>query len=310
MSVSDTVASSDHVVDSKVDDARTATSHLTFSVAVVAIGLVWSYGGELMRLASRWWNNPDYIHGFVVIPFAIYLAWHRRDMISGRKLTHSLGVGALLIATSVMMRCVSAYVSDPILAPLSLPVCLTGIVLMIGGKELLLWLWPSIVILPFMIPLPDFMASWGNLTLQRVATVSSTFLLQTLGIPAAAFGNVIVLTNTELGVEEACSGLRSTVLFLAVSVGAALLLKGTPERIAAVLSAIPAAIIANVIRIVATGLLYQYASSDLAEAVFHDFFGFLMLPLAAGMVWIVVNTVRAVFPPLDEDTPLALGMPA
>lgn len=275
-------------------------------ILLIAFALVWAYAGVLAGLVQRWWDNPDYIHGFLVIPFAIFLAYKRRGLMPESLEQSQVFGGCVLIAVSVLLRCLSAYFSDPILEPLSFPICVGGVALLLGGRPMLGWLLPSIIVLPFMIPLPDFMASWGNLALQRVATVASTFLLQTFGVPAASFGNVIVLTNTELGVEEACSGLRSTVLFLAVSVGAALLLKGSPERLVAILSAIPAAIIANIVRIVATGILYQYASSELAEAVFHDFFGFLMLPLAAGMVWFNVNMTRAIFP-ADEEQPLWAG---
>ena len=281
--------------------------NLAISMLVILAGIIWAYGGDLARLAQRWWENPDYIHGFLVLPFAFYLAWKRRAMVQGVELRGLPIPGIICITMSVSLRCVSAYMSDPVLGPLSFPLCVVGIVLTIGGFKMLGWLWPSIVVLPFMIPLPDFMASWGNLALQRVATLSSTFLLQTLGVPAASFGNVIILTNAELGVEEACSGLRSTVLFLAASVGAALMLHDAPERVAVVLAAIPAAIIANVIRIVATGLLYQYASSDFAEAVFHDFFGFMMLPLAAGMLWVVVRITEIVLPVKRDDDSISIA---
>ncbi|MEO1525484.1 MAG: exosortase/archaeosortase family protein [Planctomycetota bacterium] len=281
---------------------------VAFGCAIaVGVALLVAYGAELSRLASRWWGNQDYIHGFLVIPFAVYLAYQRRSMMRGFNPKGDYAIGSLLIGLAVLMRCVSAYVTDPVLAPLSIPFCVGGVACILGGRNMLAWLWPTLVILPFMIPLPDFMASWGNLALQRVATVSSTFILQTLGVPVASFGNVIVLTDAELGVEEACSGLRSTVLFFAVSVGAAFLIEGTPERIVAVLIAIPAAIIANTIRIVATGLLYQYSTTELAEAVFHDFFGFLMLPLAAAMVMFAVRLTTAVLPEISDDTPISLG---
>ncbi|TWU41308.1 Transmembrane exosortase [Novipirellula aureliae] len=272
----------------------------------IAITILWTYSSELLRLATQWWQDPDYIHGFLVIPFAVYLSYRRRNMVDWKRVQGSVW-GLALIGLAIAMQCVSAYMTDPLLTPLSIPVCLAGILLFLGGKEVIGWLWPSLVVLLLMIPLPDFMSSWGNLALQRVATVASTFLLQVFGVPAASFGNVIVLTNTELGVEEACSGLRSTVLFMAVSVCAAMVVKGVPERIVVILAAIPAAILSNVIRIVATGLLYQYSDAEFAEAVFHDFFGFLMLPLATAMVWAVVRLTQAILIPQPTDVPLQFG---
>ena len=275
------------------------------SSLLIIAAVAWCYSGDLARLSVRW-MSPDYHHGFLVIPFSCYLAWIRREMVVGQTLKGSFW-GIVFVAVAVAMQCFSAYISDPILAPLSIVPCLAGIALLMGGPRAIGWLWPSLLMLGFMIPLPNFMDSWGTLAMQRISTTASTFVLQTLGVPAVAYGNVIVMTNTELGVEEACSGLRSAMLFLAVCVGASLMIKGTPERIVLALGAIPAAIVANVMRIVLTGLIYQYSSHKLAEAVFHDFFGYLMFPLATGMAWGLLRLTQAVFVTVDEQSPVRLS---
>ena len=45
--------------------------------------------------------------------------------------------------------------------------------------------------------------------------------MQTLGRPALAEGNVILLNDVELGIVEACSGLRMLVVFFALSTAVA-----------------------------------------------------------------------------------------
>lgn len=275
----------------------------------VCLGLVfaalgWIYLPHISDLAVRWWKSQDYVHGFLVIPFSVYLAYHRRDSMPDLKNLKGSIWGLVVVLGAITLQCVSAYMSDPVFRPLSIIPCLLGVTLFLGGWKALGWLWPSIVFLGFMVPLPSFMASLGNLWLQRLATICSTFLLQTVGVAAVSYGNTIMLTGTELGVAEACSGLRSTVLFFAVSVGAAFLINGVPERIAVMLTAIPAAIVANVIRITATGLLYKYADAKLAEIVFHDVFGFFMLPLAAGMVWSVSKVTSNLLVVEDETAPM------
>lgn len=286
--------------EGKVSPARSCI----FAAPIAAV-VLWVYGSDLVELAGQWWRNPDYIHGFLVIPFSGYLAWHRRSMAASWDVRGSRW-GYVLVAMAVLIQCASAYMSDPIFKPLSIVPCLAGVALVLGGWGALRWLWPSFVFLVFMVPLPSFVASLGNLLLQRIATLSSTFVLQTLGVPAVAFGNVIALSHAELGVEEACSGLRSIMLFFAVSFGAAFLIPGIPERIAVVLSAIPAAILANIIRIAATGLLYEHASAELAEVVFHDVFGFFMLPLAACFTWLVFELTRRLWVAAEDDQPLPL----
>ena len=75
-----------------------------------------------------------------------------------------------------------------------------------GGWKSLRWAWPSIVFLVFMIPLPGFLANLMGGQLQHVATVASTFVIQTIGISAVAEGNVIYLQISQIGVAEALTG--------------------------------------------------------------------------------------------------------
>ncbi len=270
---------------------------------LIVLVLAWSYAPTLFRLAWRWWQNPDYVYGFLVIPFAVFLLWYRREMAAAWNSAGSLW-GWALIAFAILLRCVSAYTSDPVFGPLSLIPCLAGVVLLLGGWMGLRWVWPSLVFLVFMIPLPSFVATVGQQLLQRVATEASTFMLQTLGVPAAAYGNVIVMTDGQLKIAQACAGLSSTMLFFAVAVGAAFIVEGLPEKVIVVLSAIPATIIANVFRITATGVLHQLISPELAETVFHDVFGFLMLPLASLIVWGEIALIRKLLVPADFEGPV------
>ena len=71
-------------------------------------------------------------------------------------------------------------------------------------------------------PLPEYQRLLGS---WFCTTTASTFALQTLGLPAVAEGNVILLNDVRLGVVEACSGLRMLVIFFALSTAVALLMR-------------------------------------------------------------------------------------
>jgi hypothetical protein len=74
-------------------------------------------------------------------------------------------------------------------------------------------------------------------------------------------------------------------------------------------SAIPIALVSNVIRITATGLLHELVSSDFANMVFHDLAGWLMMPLALTMLWLELILIRHLLiePPLQpaRQSPLS-----
>ena len=93
--------------------------------------------------------------------------------------------------------------------------------------------------------------------LQRIGTISSSYLLELVGIPAVTEGNVIILSEVNLGVVEACSGLRMLITFFAASAAVALLSKGSIwTRLLLFASAVPIALIVNILRITVTGILY------------------------------------------------------
>jgi exosortase len=180
----------------------------------------------------------------------------------------------------LVLRLGGIYLRVLTLEGLSLIPFLMGIGSIVLGRSGLRWLAPGACFLVFMIPLPGFLSGQLSGVLQSVATLVSTFALQTIGVPAVAEGNVISLTNGQIGVAEACSGLRMLYAFFALTVGACLLIDRTVvEKAIIVLSAVPIAIAANCVRIIATGAAYEYLDSETAEHIFHDVAGWLMMPL-------------------------------
>jgi exosortase len=261
-------------------------------LTVLATGaVVWAYWATLVATIELWADDPQYSHGFLVPVFAGYLLWSRRGRLAGVGLgPHWWGVGVILAGAGLRMLSHALY--QPWLDPLSLLVVLAGFAAATGGRRALAWAAPAILFLAFVIPLPyRFQFLLGG-ALQAAATAASTYALQTFGVPALAEGNVILLTDTRLGVVEACNGLSMLVTFFALATGVAIVARRSwPERIAIVLSAVPIAVIANVARITVTGLLFEANRGDLARAVFHDLAGWLMMPLALGMLLVELHVL-------------------
>lgn len=266
------------------------------------------FGRGLLELAHRWSNEPDYSHGFLVPPFAAYLLWHRRALAvvggGGRWL------GVVLILLSAALRLAAAYYVYPQADIAALLPCLAGIALLLGGWPLLRWSWPAIVFLLFMIPLPGVVAERLAGPLQRVATISGTYLLQTAAVPAVAVGNVIHLTEEPpIMVVEACSGLRMLVCFMAITVGAAFVVDwGVLERLVIMLSGIPIAVAVNVLRIASTGLVQEHFGAQVADRVFHDFAGWLMMPVACLLVALELWLLSRMFPEVETGPLVATAI--
>jgi exosortase/archaeosortase family protein len=76
------------------------------------------------------------------------------------------------------------------------------------------------------------------------------------------------------------------VIFFALSAAVALIIdRNIWVRLLILASAIPIALISNIARITITGMAYQLASPELAESLFHDWAGWLMMPFGLLMLW-------------------------
>jgi exosortase len=264
-------------------------------VALPLACLVWAFGSTLLDLAATWKSNEQYSHGFLVPPFAALLLWLRRDKLDAAALRPSLW-GAVLLAAGIGLRLVGAYYYYVWLDAVTLVPCVAGLCLLLGGKAAWRWAWPAVLFLLFMVPLPYRVASALSGPLQRLATVSSTFVMQVLGLPALAEGNVIQLNDAAIDVVEACSGLRMLVVFFALSAAVALVIRRPlTDRLIVLVSAIPIAVLANIARVTVTGVLHQMTDSETANAFFHDVAGWLMMPLALGLLSLELKVLSYLF---------------
>lgn len=183
----------------------------------------------------------------------------------------------------------------------TIPVVVGGLALALGGWHLLRVALPSVIFLFFMLPLPPSLNALLARPLQSVATVGSVALLQLMGLPVMAEGNVIIIGSTPLEVARACNGLSMLLSFVTL-IAAVVILVPRPagERVVLVLSAVPIALISNIIRITATALSYHYLGPDVGEKWSHDTAGYAMMPVALGLVWLELWLMSWLFVEVEE----------
>jgi len=216
------------------------------------------------------------------------------------------------LAGGACLRLVGTGLYFEWLEGISLLPCLAGVALLFGGWPAWQWSWPAIGFLAFMVPLPYQLKMAMGLPLQRIATVASGYLMQTLGLPAVTEGNTILLSGVKLGIAEACSGLGMLLTFLAVATIVAVVIRRPWwEKIVVLVSAIPIALIANLVRITITGVLHETAGHAVANRVFHDWGGWLMMVLALGLLWLELAFLARLFlePAFMTPVPLTAARP-
>lgn len=259
---------------------RAILSYRGIATMVLGLGLVWAYWPTIADLVDRWSHNPVYSHGYLVPCFAVYLLWRRRETLwkDGTALSW---VGPAFMAAGFLLYAIGAWLYVDAMNGVALIMSLTGLLALFGGWGTLRQGWPACAFLFFMLPLPFRVEQALGQPLQRVGTLTSTYVLQTLGFPALSEGNVIIVNELKIGVVEACSGLSMLMVFFALATAVILVIQRSWwERLLILASAIPIAIVANVGRITLTTIAYELAGKRLSDVIFHDLAGWLMMPMA------------------------------
>ncbi len=257
---------------------------LQWILVAVPLGLL--YYEPLRSLVHQWNQDPNYSHGFLVPLVSAYYLWDRRAELSGTPVTGPHPLGWLLVIGSMGLYILGRMGDEMFTVRLSLLGVLSGIVLLLGGKEWFGKLRFPIFYLLFMIPLPYFLYNEIAVPLKLFAAKVSTAALHIMHYTLLREGNVLHLPGLTLEVADACSGMRSlvSVLALAAAVGWFFHKKGT-YRVLLLALGVPIAIGVNVFRIIATGILAHHFGPQMAQGFFHEFAGLMIFGVALALLF-------------------------
>jgi EpsI family protein len=153
-----------------------------------------------------------------------------------------------------------------------------GLVLIGYGRDHLRAIAFPLLFLLFALPLPQRIQNALQGHLQEATTTFAAAALPRLGIPAERSGFVLRLTTGELGVVEACSGVRSVTAIIAVAALLAYLRGfGVVRGVVLVLLALPVIALANAVRVVLSGLLQESLGLWVNQGAAHEALGAVTL---------------------------------
>ena len=267
------------------------TGRLLWQLAVLLALWFVAFMPVYPELVDAWLNNADNSHGLLVPLISGYLIYQKRNALSSLELKGSKA-GLLVLSLSMVLHLLAYAGNTAVLSRAMIVMSLMGIVwAFLGAQALRLLLFP-LIFLFFMVPVPSSVIKIVSFPLQLAATKISADLLQLLSFPVFREGNMLYFTNTQLEVAEACSGIRSLVSMLMLSTLLAHFARvKLPWKSALLVSAVPLAFTANLLRITGTGILAHYYGAKVARGFLHQFSGFTVfafgfLVLFAGFVLI------------------------
>ncbi len=257
---------------------------LVVQAALIGGVLALLYAPIMADLAYQWRVDPEYSHGPLVLLIGAYLVWRRRQDLQ-RCPSAPSSTGFLVILAGLGLLIVGEAAVFGYFMRVSLLVVVAGAILFLSGPRMLRALAFPLAYLLFMIPLPYIVFDRITLPLQLLASSLATSALDAIGIPALREGNVITLAAAQLGVTEACSGIRSLISLGAIGmIYAYLAFPGWWRQAILVASTIPIAIAANAARVALTGLLADRFGIQAAMGFYHTFSGLLVFALAVTLL--------------------------
>lgn len=256
---------------------------------------------DMLALTSAAWESDLYSHGWIVPVIALGLLWMRWEPFRPVRASERW-IGLSILVLGLLIRLVAAYYRMNPLDRLSFLPCVFGVFMMVGGWHTVRWAGPGLGFLIFMFPLPSILEHHVLLRLQTLASICSTVVLQTLGVAAFREGNVLNIAGSSLFVADACSGLRMLTVFCALAVAMVFLIERPWwDKFIILLSAVPIALVVNIIRITVTGLLYMWVGADnhFVEQLAHNWAGYFMMPLALVFLWVELQILERLTIPVE-----------
>jgi exosortase len=279
---------------------------IALQVVVIAALLWFVYERPIHYIVAKWLTDENWSHGFLVPVFSLYfLGVHRREIFSAPRRTNLLGLVVLLASLGIYALFFLKRIGYP--QHLSIVTTLLGLVLFLGGWQVLKKVWLPICYLVFAIPIPGSIYFYLTLPLRKISSkVAGTVLGMLPDVYTQVQGVVIEYQHgsrvSSLNVDEACSGMRLLVAFCALGVAVAYLAdRPLWQRVVLVAFCIPIAIFCNMVRIFVTGVLSVYGYESWARGTAHGLLGLLMLLVALGLFGLVGYVLSHLFVDAPDD---------
>jgi exosortase len=246
-------------------------------------------GWWLHDLQYQWGALADYQYGYMVAVLAAYLVWERMPGRPREDEPAAAWVSAILVvAGAPLVVFAELYKQGVAHTPMASFVLSIGCVLFLSayllagfGRRTWRHFFFPLVFMFVAVPLPGFLWSPVVNTLREGITTLDVGTLKLLGIPAMQQANVIQLPDCMVGVDEACSGVRSlqSSIMAALFIGD-LVFRRTSSRVLFLGAGIALALAGNFLRSLYLSLVAYRHGIDALHRV-HDTAGWSILAFSA-----------------------------
>jgi exosortase B len=252
----------------------------------LAAGLALLYVPTYIGLAHGLWRDDAYAHGPIILAVFAWLVWRGRAALLDESGERAPVAGGALAALGLLLYVVGRSQALTLFEVAShLPVMVGALLVMRGPAAVRRLAFP-LLFLFFLIPLPGFVLDAATTPLKNGVSIAVEALLQLIGYPVERAGVVLSVGAYEMLVADACSGLNSLYSLFALSLLYVHLTGPSSRARMAVLmlSLVPIAIIANIVRVMVLVLVTYHAGPQTAQGWVHDVAGMMVFIVALGLL--------------------------
>jgi exosortase D (VPLPA-CTERM-specific) len=220
----------------------------------------------------------------LIPPVAAFLIWQQKDRLERLIFGGSWwGVAIGLLGGQLLLLGQLATIYT--LVQYAYLVTVGGMVLAFTGFKPFRLLAVPLLVLVFMVPLPQFILANLSTKLQLLSSQLGVEFIRLFGISVFVEGNVIDLGGYKLQVAEACDGLRYLFPLMTLGFLMAYFYKGaTWKRVALFLSSIPITVLMNSFRVGTIGVMVEHWGISMAEGFLHEFQGWAVFMASAALM--------------------------
>lgn len=265
------------------------------ALAIYATRIEWT---DILQIA---WRDEESSHIYLVPIISAWIFWVRRGRFRTCQPTHRW-VGPIIVLLGCLISNYGYGNSMQALWHSGAVLILLGSILTVLGTDILMRFAPAFAVLIFIVPVPGMARQQIAIPLQEQTAEVTYRVFQFLGIAIARSGSILSINDMEVGIAEACNGLRMVFALALVSYAFAF---GTPLRwyvrlLVVGLSPI-SAIACNVIRLIPTVWIYG-AWGENPGKIFHDYSGWAMLIVSFLILMGIIRLMRWALVPVTNYT--------
>ncbi len=274
-----------NAVQSTVVTVWRQTPIIWFSLVVALALLVIAFRDSLTYMVEMWDAKEEYSYGYIVPFMTLFLIWQRRPLIE-RSTYEGAWSGVVVLASSFALFVIGELSSLYTIQQYAFVIAVVGLLLSLMGWSAFRLVAMAVLMLAFMIPMPEFILKSASGQLQLISSEIGVAVIRAFGISVSLEGNVIDLGAMKLQVVDACSGLRYLFPLMTFGFITAIFYKAELwKRVMIFLSTIPITIFMNSFRIGLIGVTVDYWGPAMAEGFLHDFEGWAVFMACTGILF-------------------------